>query len=195
MSDRLTLSCWIRGFQPLSMLAHWERLLRMFPYSRLGDRFTTCRIYAVELSEPVLFENAYRPPFDPGEAMRMAHDYQHEDSAYQVEAYWDLIHKDADWALGPVPVSLWCFGPAFVNETGDHLRIEFGPEDVFLPIPGDDTSLRASQTNLRSLTRLVQEIGQVLPVDRLHLWSESGANFAEKLERAVAGGGSGLALQ
>jgi len=95
-----------------------------------------------------------------------------------------------------VNVSLWCFGPEFDNDTTDHVRVEFGLEDTFLPSPDDDASIRASHTNLRSLMRLVDQIGAKLPVERKHLWSESGVNFAQKLQAALAGEGpSGLVLQ
>ncbi|MBS1825820.1 MAG: hypothetical protein JST93_10905 [Acidobacteria bacterium] len=197
MSDRLTLSCWLRNFGPLSMIPQWEKLLGVFPFSKLSQRSTVLRVYAVNLSEPVIFERAYAPPFDPAEAVAISREFQHEDCAYQLECAWDLMELgEQDWQMAPVNVSLWCFGPEFDNDTTDHVRVEFGLEDTFLPSPDDDASIRASHTNLRSLMRLVDQIGAKLPVERKHLWSESGVNFAQKLQAALAGEGpSGLVLQ
>lgn len=197
MSDRLTLSCWLRHHNALSMIPNWEKLLGLFPFSRLSQRSTVFRVHAVNLTEPTVFERAYPPPFTPTEAVAIAREFQHEDCAYQLECAWDLMELgEEDWQLTPVNVSLWCFGPEFDNDTTDHVRIEFGLEDTFLPQPGDDASIRASHANLRSLMHLVEQVGAKLPVERKHLWSESGLNFAEKLQSALSGGGfSGLAVQ
>lgn len=197
MSDRLTLSCWLRNYNALSMIPQWEKLLSLFPFSKLSARSTVLRVYAVNLNEPIVFERAYAPPFAPADAVAIVREIQHEDCAYQLECAWDLMELgEQDWQMAPVNVSLWCFGPEFENDTTDHIRIEFGLEDTFLPQPDDDASIRASHTNLRSLMRLVEQVGAKLPVERKHLWSESGVNFAEKLQSALSGGGpSGLALQ
>ena len=198
MADRLTLSCWLRNYHALAMIPQWERLLELFPFSRLSRRSAVFRVYAINYSEPIVFERAYPPPFDPSNAVDAAREFQHEDCAYQLECAWDLMEQgDEDWKMAPVNVSLWCFGPEFENETTDHLRVEFGLEDTFLPQPDDEASVRASHTNLRSLMHLVQEISEKLPVDRKHLWSESGVNFAGKLQAALSEGGSisGFALQ
>ncbi|HUQ91149.1 MAG TPA: hypothetical protein VM120_05665 [Bryobacteraceae bacterium] len=195
MSDRLTLSCWLRNFHPLTVLANWEKLLLLFPYSKLAQGPATLRIQAVAITEPELLEQAFPAPFDPEPAIAVSREFQYEDGAYQLDCSWDLLVWDEEWRMAPVKVSLWCFAPQFENETSDHVRIELGPEDTFLPRPGDDASIRAAHANLRSLTRLIQDIADKLPVERQHLSSESGVNFAEKLERAVAGGSGGLALQ
>lgn len=198
MADRLTLSCWLRGYQnpvasTLRMLEHWEKLLRLFPYSKLDKGFVTVMVRAVEENEPVLFEQAYPAPFDPELAMAAARDFQQPDCAFQVDCCWDLMQFDRDWKLAPAKVSLWCYGPGYENETGDQLRIEFGPEDPFLPARNEPISVRVAQSNLRSLTKLVHDIEKALPVEKRMLWSESGQNFAEKVARILAGdSGSGL---
>ena len=197
MSDRLTLSCWVRNHHPLTRLAHWEKLLALFPYSRLGDRSSTVRILAVDYQEPVQFERSYPSPITAATLLPAFHDFQDSDTAWVVETHWDLMkfEEDTDWQLGPVPVTLWSFGREFGDEAGDHLRVEFGLEEWFLPRAEDPASIRPAQANLLSLTQLVQEMGRALPLERKHLWSESGANFAEKLERAVRGERLGLSLQ
>jgi len=198
MSDRLTLSCWLRGNHPLTRLSHWEKLLSLFPYSRLSQRHTTVRVLAVDYREPIQFEQAYPVPVSAAQLLPAFQDFQGADTAWVVETAWDLmtLEEDSeDWHLGPVPVTLWGFGPEFEDETGDHLRVEFGSEEWFLPRAENAASIRPAQANLLSLTRLVQELSKGLPLDRKHLWSESGVNFAEKLQRAVKGEGLGLSLQ
>lgn len=194
MSDRLSLSCWLRGFRTAAMLDHYEQLLRLFPYSRLSSKSNCFRVHAVSFSEPVLLETVCRQPFDPEEALQAARQFQSEDCAFQLECAWDLMCFDEEWKLRPMPVSLWCFGPAFENDLGDHLRLELGLESTFLPVTGKAGSIRAAQANLRSLLRLVQEIGRRLPLDSRKLISESGANFAEKLERLVESSAAGSAI-
>ncbi|MBL8228020.1 MAG: hypothetical protein JNL98_06070 [Bryobacterales bacterium] len=191
MADRLTLSCWLRGYEnpaaaTLMMLNHWEKLLKLFPYSKLQKGFVTVVVHAVGENEPVLFEHAYPIPFDPGQAVTIAREFQQADCAYQVDCAWDLMQFDRDWKLGPVKLSLWCYGPGYDNESGDHLRIEFGPEDPFLPARNEPISVRVAQSNLRSLMKLVQDIEKALPVEKRMLWSESGQNFAEKIARLMA---------
>lgn len=197
MSDRLALSCWLRNFHPLTMASQWNKLLGLFPHSVLSRRPNVLRVHAVSLAEPLLVENALAIPFVPEDAVHLAREFAAGDVAWELECYWDLLQANeaGDWILEPAAVSLWCFAPEFENEFGDHMRIEFGMEETFLPEDGDERSLRAVQANLQSVLRLVQQVGDTLPVERKHLWSESGANFAERLRLAVADPAPGLGLQ
>ena len=106
-----------------------------------------------------------------------------DDCCTLIDAFWDLwqleVGESRDWKLGPASVTLLCFGPEFENESGDHLRIDFGLDARFLPQKGADT--RVVQENIRSLLHLVGDVDRVLAPDRRTLWSESGANFAEVL--------------
>ena len=69
MPDRLILSCNLRGFHSLRMMSFWEKLLNLYPYSRLTRRPVYLRVLAIEMSEPTVFERAWDPPFMPGEAV------------------------------------------------------------------------------------------------------------------------------
>jgi len=70
-------------------------------------------------------------------------------------------------------------------QRGDHLRIEFGLDALFLPIAGVDGSLRMGQSNLKSLLHLVSDLEEVLDIESRQVWSESGANFADVLRTAL----------
>ena len=186
MPDRLYLSCWIRGFSEQNMLRYFEKLLGLFPYSQLAQRGPTLRVYAIERVEPPQIEKEFAPETDASKIVDAAREVMADDSVAEVEAAWDLWQYDEDWKLRPSAVTLMCIGPEFENENHDHLRIEFGLDSRFLPIPGIDSSLRMGQSNLRSLLHLVNQIEQSLPLERRTIWSESGANFAEILAHSVS---------
>jgi hypothetical protein len=179
VSDRLYLSCWIEGFNETNMLRHLERMLELFPFSKLSSVGSVLRVYAIDHAEPPLIERAMPP------GVEAYADFAASDCTVQVDGFWDLWQYDDDWALKPAAVTLACFGPLFENEIGDHLRIEFGIDSRFLPQPGIEGSLRMVQSNIRSLLHLVGEIDQGLDLERRQLWSESGENFAEVLAEAV----------
>jgi hypothetical protein len=127
------------------------------------------------------------------EALRIFSDYSGEDVSYSLESWWDLWQFNGDWLLAPAPVGLSCFGPEFDNAAGlpvadqEDLRIDFGVDAHFLPAEeiAGGTNLIAS--NIRSLLRLVHELDSTLPVRKRKLETESGENFAGRLQHALAG--------
>jgi hypothetical protein len=190
VSDRLYLSCWLRGFSERSMLRHFETLLALFPFSKLAARGPVLRVYAVEMAEPPLLEREFDhggpKPAMVEAIIDSAREFVETDCCLEVEAGWDLWQWNGDWKLGPAAVTLLCFGPGFDGDGEDHLRIEFGPDFRFLPIEGVEGSLRMGRSNLMSLLHLVGDIERALPIERRRIWSESGANFAELLAETVA---------
>lgn len=186
MSDRLYLSCWVRGFSETSLPRHFETALSLIPLSKLATIGPVLRVRAIEMGEPPLIEREFPPDATPADIVKDAREFLGEDCLIEVDAAWDLWQYDGDWKLGPAPIGLLGFGPGFDNETGDHLRFEFGLDARFLPVAGLEGSARMGQSNLRSLLHLVGDIERAIPVARRHLWSESGVNFAELLAAAVA---------
>ncbi len=67
----------------------------------------------------------------------------------------------------------------------ENLRIEFGIDSHFLPQPDAPNSPRMVQSNIKSLLKLVHDLDDTLKADRRRLWSESGDNFAERLQEAL----------
>jgi hypothetical protein len=190
MSDRLYLSCWVRGFSGESMLRHYGKLLDTFPFSKLSQAPQTLRVHGVSYSEPPVVEKPFEPQTPPAEMLAAAREFAGLDCSCDIECAWDLWQFDGDWKLTPAPVTISCFGPnfeqdAFDENGGDHLRIDFGLDAKFLPMPGVQGALRMQQSNIRSLLYLVTQVEQALPLSRRQLWSESGANFAEILAKAV----------
>src|SRR5262249_52426767 len=142
VSDRLYLSCWVRGFGESSMLDVFEKLLRLFPSSKLAPRGPLLRLYALERAEPPLLERTFPLGGDPANLIRAAGEFAHADGCVEVDTFWDLWQFDQEWKLTPAEVTLLCLGPDFENENTDHLRVELGVESRFLPMAGVEGSLR-----------------------------------------------------
>ncbi len=184
MPDRLYLSYRLRGFTAQNMLRHLEKALRVFPFSRLRPA-AAIAVYAVEIAEPALFERAWPEAPDVGEMLAGVRQFRADDSAVEVEASWDLWQYDGEWKVAPARVRFTCFGPRFESGQGEHLQIDFGLEDLFLPQPDLPDPLVMVRSNIRSLLHLVHEIDGALPAEGRQLWSESGGNFAERLREAL----------
>ena len=167
------------------MLRHFQRILDKFPFSKLSTVEPTLRIYPVSYAETPVLEAAFPNPPEPERILASAREFQNPDCCFLVEAFWDLWRWDGDWALRPARVILACFGPEFDSERGETVRIEFGLEEQFLPT-GDRESMAMIRANIQSLLRLVHDLDDSLPVERRQLWSESGENFADKLQAALA---------
>src|SRR5262245_30316917 len=136
MADQLFLSYELRGFTAQNMVRHFEKLLRLFPYSRLSHGASVLRINAVSSAEPPLFERTVEDPASQmDELLQSIREYAASDCGIFVEAFWDLWQYEGEWKLLPSRVTLACFGPDFESETEDHLRIDFGIDTHFLPQP------------------------------------------------------------
>jgi len=185
MADRLYLSCWIKGFNGANLLRHFEKMLELFPFSRLAARGPDLRIYAIEHVEPPQFEREFPPVPDPADMISSAREFMHDDCVCETDAAWDLFQYDGEWKLAPAAVTLSCFGPQFENETGDHLRIDFGNDARFLPDARIEGGIKMGESNLKSLVHLIHEIERILPLERRQLWSESGESPAERITKAL----------
>ena len=133
-----------------------------------------------------MLEREFPPEIPVSEIINAAREFMEADSACEVDTYWDLwSYENGDWKLAPAAATLICYGADFEHDEDDHVRIEFGPDARFLPIPGVEGSLRMGQSNLRSLLHLVGELESGLDLEKRQVWSESGANFADVLRQAL----------
>jgi hypothetical protein len=188
VADQLYLSYKLRGFSNMNMLRHWERLLRKFPYSRLSKTGSTVYIRAVSYAEPALFEQGLPDPLDLDTVLQLAKEFTAADCAAELETKWDLWRFDGDWKLSPSRVTLTCFAAGFEDSDGDHLRVDFGSDSIFLPDPELPNALFMSQSNIKSLLHFVHEADTALTVENRRLWTESGENFAERLQATLEAG-------
>jgi hypothetical protein len=185
MADQLYLSFWLRNHSALTMLRHYEKLLNLFPFSRLARHPSTFKVIAVSYQEAPVLEVPFPPPVPVGAVLAAAKDFQNSDTCYRLETWWDLWQFETQWELAPSRVALCCFAPDFERDNGEHLAIEFGIDAHFLPQPDLPNSLRMIQSNIRSLLKLVHDLDDALPVETRRLWSESGDNFSDKLHQAL----------
>ena len=185
MADQLFLSYRLRGFTENNMLRHFEKMLRVFPFSRLNTSGSVLRVNAVSWGEPPLLELPMPDPLDIDAALASAKEFAGGDCAVQLEAKWDLWQHGKDWEVTPTRVMLSCFGPRFEDEDADHLRIDFGLDASFLPQAELPNNAFMAQSNIRSLLHLAAELDRNLNVETKRLWSDSGENFADQLQWAV----------
>jgi hypothetical protein len=191
VTDQLSLSIWLERGARTHRLRHFETLLRLFPFSQREQPQSTLSVQAVAETEPPLLESPVNGPLDASEVLEAFAEYSGDDIAYSVESWWDLWQYDGDWKLAPARVELACFGPAFDNGTErssgeqEDLRIDFGVDSHYLPRPELAGSGRLTESNIKSMLRLVHELDSVLPVARRTLETESGENFAERLQQVL----------
>ena len=191
VTDQLYLSIWLSGNTSSNRLRQFERLLRLFPFSQREQPQSQVSIHAIDSTEPPLLERPLNGPIDIPEVMTILRDYTGEDIAYRVESWWDLWQFDDDWKLVPARVVLSSFGPQFDNmserESGkqEDLRIDFGVDSHYLPRPDVLGSARLTESNIKSLLRLVHELDTTLPVETRRLETESGENFADRLQQVL----------
>jgi hypothetical protein len=196
VTDHLFLSIWLDPENRDGRLRHFEELLRLFPFSAREQPQSVVSIHAIDTTEPVLLERPVNGPIDVSEVISIFRDYQGDDVAYRLESWWELWQFEEDWKLAPAAVALSCFGPEFDNGTDDQpseqedFRIEFGVDSNYLPrleLPG---SARLIESNIKSLLRLVRDIESSLPVMKRRLETESGENFADRLQQILTPSGS-----
>ncbi|MDZ7636667.1 MAG: hypothetical protein U5J83_00165 [Bryobacterales bacterium] len=71
------------------------------------------------------------------------------------------------------------------NDLGDHIRFALGYDTEFLPDPSDPRSITAAASNLRSVARLAETLGEASGVEKRLLWSPSDDGFLSRLEEMV----------
>lgn len=159
---------------------YFEKALEVFPVSKLRPE-AVLRVHAISFQEPPQLERLLAGGLDLKEAGALAREFLHTDCAFALETYWDLWRWDGEWSLQPSRVSVEVYGPDFESASGEHLLVDAGPEDLFLPNPASD-QWRPVQSNIRSVLHLAQDLDAALPVERRLLWSETEENFAARLE-------------
>lgn len=189
MADQLYLSYWLSGFRDEALLRGYMKMLNLFPFSRLARQTSLFRIGAVDSTVPPVFERVFEPPFDPNQVIESAREFLNPDNALELESWWDLWQwneEQEDWKLSPSRATLIVYGPEFDRGLDESARIDFGVDSNFLPQPELPNYLRMAQSNIRSLLKLTHDMDDALGGER-KLWTESGENFAEKLQRIIAG--------
>ena len=193
VTDQLFLSLWLSKNLQSSRLRQFEKLVRLFPFSQRPQPQSVISVEAVNAVEPAIFERLVNGPVEPDEVLATFEEYAGDDISYRLESWWDLWQFDLDWKLEPARIELACFGPAFDNGTSaevskqEDLRIDFGVDAYFLPQPEIPGSARLVESNIKSLLRLVHELDARLAIETRKLETESGENFALRLQQVMTG--------
>jgi hypothetical protein len=117
MANRAYLRSWTREFSRESMIAQFVRLLATVPLSSARNSFDRLMIQAIDPTETPVSEWDFREgTFGAAEVAAIAAQHIHEDTAYIVEAQWDLWTFDSEtmkWKQGPQPLEITCRGPEY----------------------------------------------------------------------------------
>jgi len=138
MANRAYLRVWTRDFSEATMIAEFARFLTTAPLSASRNAFSEMIVQPVDATEPAIAEWDLREQgYGPPEVAALAAQYLNADTAYFVNAKWDLWGLDVEtltWRHEPQPLSLICHGleydEGFVATAG-HFAADLGFEHFF----------------------------------------------------------------
>lgn len=120
------------------MLDQFEHLLETPPLSPDQPGFASLLIRAIDESETPLLEQDFRGMTVRAEDVTaLARQYEHTDSAYEVEAYWNLWKRDPSsgrWQQMPERLQIACYGETYdegVSAQMGHFLVDIGFEHLF----------------------------------------------------------------
>ncbi|MCI0402993.1 MAG: hypothetical protein L0212_05650 [Acidobacteria bacterium] len=191
MADSAYLSVWFREFTVERGLRHLEAALALFPQSaaRTGFHLVVRSLGPEEGS--TLERDLIAAPAD---VHALASEFLHEDTAYEVTAFWELWqpHPGGRWEQAPSPVELVLQGAEY-NPTGGeaeraHLLINLGRESLFIgrAATPQESSRGPLRGNVDRLYSFLGDLHNSLPVERHLIWSEGNEDFARLAEQLQA---------
>jgi hypothetical protein len=117
MANRAYLRIWTREFSLETMIPQFVRFLATVPLSEARKSFDQLVVQAVDRTEtPVAEWDMRKATFGAAEVAAIATQHIHEDTAYIVEAQWDLWSFESEtlkWKQGPQPLEIVCRGPLY----------------------------------------------------------------------------------
>jgi hypothetical protein len=138
MANRAYLRVWTRDFSEQTMIAEFARFLTTAPVSEGAGNFERLTIQAVELAEtPVDELDLKEGTFGPAEIAALAAQHINDDTAYIVQARWDLWNFDMEtlkWRSEPQPLTLICQGRSYedgIAKSEGHFHADLGFEYFF----------------------------------------------------------------
>ena len=144
MANRAYAALWLRAstgereMRRDERLAQFEQLLRTVPFARTQQGFRSLVIRALDPSEtPVADHDLRTSPATSLEVVELAREHAHPDTAFEVEAYWDLWVRDPEsglWSEQPQKLEIIAHGPEYdggvAMQEGDFLA-DLGFEHLF----------------------------------------------------------------
>lgn len=138
MANRAYVGFWTRDHSEAIMLERFERLLETVPRSAERPGFASLVIRAVSPAESPLAEHDFRGIVaGPADVVALAREHQNADTAYEVEAYWDLWQRDLEsglWRRAPERLLLICHGEQYdegVASEWGHFLADAGFEHLY----------------------------------------------------------------
>jgi hypothetical protein len=138
MANRAYLRVWTRDFSEQTMIAKFARFLTSAPLTESGAGFQQLVVQPVDTTEtPIAEWDLKIGTFGPAEVAALAAQQLAADTAYIVDAKWDLWNFDIEtlqWKQDPLPLLLLCHGPLYdhgIAASSGHLVAELGFEHLF----------------------------------------------------------------
>jgi len=117
MANRAYLRVWTRDFSETTLIAQFARFLATAPLSASENAFKELIVQPVDATELSLAEWDLKDlGYGAPEVAALAIQHLHPDSAYIVNAKWDLWSFDVEslkWMHKPEPFMLKCHGPEY----------------------------------------------------------------------------------
>jgi len=210
MANRAYLRVWTRDFSDKTMIPEFARFLATAPLSEGEGKFQLLTVQAVDAAEsPVAEWDLKDGRFGAAEVAALAAQHVNEDTAFIVEAQWDLWTFDIStlkWTETAQPLELICQGTAYDEHAASaagHFSADLGFEHLFTghaglhPVEKTFRNWMASSENLKlyhqktreniqTLFGWLEAVETALPVERSELWSEGEDNFEARLDAIVA---------
>ncbi|MGB7282437.1 MAG: hypothetical protein WBE13_09265 [Candidatus Acidiferrum sp.] len=138
MANRAYLRVWTRDFSESTLVAQFVRFLATAPLSASENTFRGLIVQPIDATETALAEwDLKEQAYGAAEVAALAAQHINADSAYIVEANWDLWSFDADslkWMNKPEPLLLTCHGPEYdggIAASEGHFTADLGFEHFF----------------------------------------------------------------
>lgn len=138
MANRAYMRVWTRDFSTQSMIAEFARFLTTAPLLEGKGNSRQLTVQAIDATEVPIDEwDLKEATFGPAEIAALAAQHIEEDTAYIVQAQWELWTFDMEtltWKLAPQPLELTCQGTAYdrgAAATDGHFNADLGFEHFF----------------------------------------------------------------
>jgi len=138
MANRAYLRVWTRDFSDQTMIPEFARFLTTAPLTEGEGKFQILTVQAVDPAEtPVTEWDLKDGNFGPAEVAALAAQHVNQDTAFIVEAKWDLWTFDVEtlkWTQAPQPLELICQGTDYDDHAASsagHFSADLGFEHLF----------------------------------------------------------------
>src|SRR5271167_4867441 len=138
MANRAYLRVWTRDFCEQTMIAEFTRFLTTAPLTESGGGFRQLIVQPVDTTEtPIAEWDLKMGTFGPAEVAALAAQNLAADTAYIVDAKWDLWNFDIEtlkWKRAPLPLEILCQGPLYddgIAASTGHFVADLGFEHLF----------------------------------------------------------------